>query len=68
MTIVSYPNRVYGKTVPAIDREMAKRSPQIVRGRQDISGATSLNATISANSEWQIDSIGFQFSNATARD
>ncbi len=67
MSIVYYPNRVYKGKVPAIDREMAKRNPQIVQGSQSIN-ATALDVTISANTNWQLNSIGWVFSAATARN
>lgn len=69
MAIKYYPNRVFKGKVPAIDRTMAKRQTVTTCGTQDIT-ATSLDATISSDcaSGWQIDSIGFVFSNATARN
>ena len=67
MAIVNYPNRITKTVVPAIDREMAKRKPQTVTGALNTS-AVALNVNITANSDWQIDSVAFQFSNANARD
>jgi len=67
MAIKYYPNRVYKKFVPAIDRELAKREPQIQRGLMDINAAP-LDVVISANDDWQLDSITFTFNNANARD
>ena len=66
MSIIYYPNRIYKGKVPAIDREMAKRNPKIAQGSQNI--LTALDVTISANDGWQLNSIGWEFSAATARD
>jgi len=67
MAIVYYPNRIYKKVVPAIDREMDKRDPLTSSGRQDIN-ASALDVTISANTAWQVTSVGFEFNNAKAKD
>lgn len=67
MAIKYYPNRIYKKPVPAIDRVIAKRSPVTERGTQNIL-ATDLDVIISPESDWQIDSIAFEFSNAIARN
>lgn len=66
MPIKYYPNRVFKKTVPAIDRVMAQRSPQTIRGSADIT-SVALNQRITNNSNWQIDSIQFNFNNAVAK-
>lgn len=67
MAIKYFPNRIFKKNKPAIDRVIAKRNPKEVRGSQNIL-ADSLNAIISAEDDWQIDSIAFEFNNATARN
>lgn len=67
MAVVYYPNRVQKGVVPAIDREMAKRNPQIINNGQDIS-ATAIDYRFSSSNDWQLDSVSFTFSNATARD
>jgi len=67
MSIIYYPNRTYKGKVPAIDREMAKRNPKITQGSQDLSSA-SLDVTISSEVDWQINSIGWSFSDTTNRD
>ncbi|GAG78174.1 unnamed protein product, partial [marine sediment metagenome] len=67
MSIVYYPNRIYKKRVPAIDRELAKRNPLVERGTQDIT-ATAIDSTLSVAADWHINSITWQFSGATARD
>jgi len=67
MAIVNYPDRIYKKTVPAIDRELVKRNPITTRGAQDIT-VDDLDVVISPESDWQIDSISFVFSNANARN
>lgn len=67
MPIRYYPNRTYKGVVPAIDRELAKRDPKTVNQSQDVS-ATGINYILSANDNWQIDSISFEFSAATARN
>lgn len=68
MSIVNFPGRAYKKSVlPAIDRVMAKRNPKIILGSKDIS-AVPLNQVISVSDNWQLDSVSFKFSGATARD
>lgn len=67
MSIKYYPNRVFKGKVPAIDRELAKRKPILVQDSQNIN-STAIDATISVNDNWQLNSIGWQFSAATARD
>jgi hypothetical protein len=67
MSIEYFPNRVFKKTVPAIDRVMAERTPRLVRGYQDIT-SKALDVVISANSNWQINAIKFTFANATSRN
>jgi len=67
MAIVNYPNRIYKTVVPAIDREMTKRRPQTTSGYKEID-VNPLDVTISTNSDWQIDSISFEFSNTNAKD
>ena len=67
MSIVYYPNRVYKGKVPAIDRVMAKRQPLTSHGSQNIL-ATPLAATLTSDDNWMVDSIGFTFNNATARN
>lgn len=66
MAIKYYPNRVYRAKAPAIDRVMAQRQPLTITGTQNIS--TALDVVVSNNDNWQVDSIGWQFSNATARN
>ena len=67
MAIINYPDRIYKKIVPAIDRELAKRNPITVSGAQDIT-VDDLDIVVSPESDWQIDSIAFVFSNANARN
>lgn len=69
MAIKYYPNRVFKGKVPAIDRTMAKRQTETSQGNKNIL-ASALDVTISSNeaSGWQIDSIGFSFDAATARN
>jgi len=67
MAIKDYPNRIQKQTVPAIDRVMAMRKPQLVRGSQDIT-ASGLDVVVSTNDDWQINSIKFTFSGAGARN
>jgi len=67
MSIVYYPSRVFKGVVPAVDREMAQRNPQILNGSQDIS-VTALDFEFSSPKNWQIDSVAFSFSNNTARN
>jgi len=67
MAVVYYPNRVQKGVVPAIDRVMAKRNPQIINNREDIS-VGAIDFRFSANADWQLDSVAFTFSDATARD
>jgi len=67
MPIKYYPNRVFKKSVPAIDRVMCKRSPKAVRGSEDIT-ATGLDERITCIDNWQIDSIKINFNNVVAKD
>jgi hypothetical protein len=67
MAIVYYPNRVAKRLGTAIDRVMAKRSVQTIRGAVDIT-SSGANVVISCNSDWQLNSIKLNFSAATARD
>lgn len=66
MSIKYFPNRVFKKTSPAIDHVMAQRTPQITRGRANVA-ASALDTVISANTNWQINSIKFNFSNTSSR-
>jgi hypothetical protein len=66
MSIVYYPNRIFKGKVPAIDRELAKRDPEITQGSKDIT-IEAIDETISSNTDWQLNSIGLQFSNSTSR-
>ena len=67
MSIVNYPNRIYSGNSTAIDREMAQRKPITVRGRQNIN-AQALDVVVSANNNWQLDSVSLVFNNVTARN
>ena len=67
MSILYYPNRVYRAKVPAIDRVMAKRQPITSAGSQNVA-STALSAVISNDSDWQVDSIGWSFSNTASRN
>ena len=71
MAIRNYPNRIYKKTVPAIDRELAKRSPLEDNGYKEIS-VTPLDVTITGDAswfnDWQLDSIALEFNNAVAKN
>jgi len=66
MAIKYYPNRIQKKFVPAIDRELAKRDPLSVNGSHDLAGA--MDVRVSANDDWQLDSVSLVFSGAVARD
>jgi len=67
MAIIYYPNRIFKGKVPAIDREMAKRKPKKYDGQKDVT-AEALDAIISSSTDWQVDSVLFQFSAAAPRD
>ena len=67
MAIVYYPNRVYKGKVPVIDRLMAIRKPVSVVGSANIA-SNSLSVVISNDENWQLDSIGWQFSNVASRN
>lgn len=68
MAIKYYPNRIFKKAVPSIDRVIAKRQPLIISGYHDIA-ASALDVTISpVNSDWQVNSISLAFSAATNKD
>jgi len=65
MPIKYYPNRVFKKSVPAIDRVMAWRNPISVKGSEDIT-INGLDQIITSNTNWQVDSIQFNFNNAVS--
>ena len=67
MAIKYYPNRVYKGKVPAIDRVMAKRKIQVASGHANLAAA-ALSTVISCENDWQLDTIQFNFSNATPRN
>ena len=69
MSIIYYPNRTFkrGDRVPAIDRIMAKKIPQTIRGTANIA-SNSLSQVISYDYDWQVDSISFLISNAASKD
>lgn len=67
MAIKYFPNQVFKKNAAAIDRVMAKRSARVVRGSSNVA-ASGLNTYISANSDWQVNSIKLNFSNAAGRN
>lgn len=67
MAIIYYPNRVYKGKVPAIDRVMAKRKPTSTIGAANVSAA-ALDVVVSSNEDWQVNSIGWTFSNANPRN
>ena len=67
MAIIYYPNRVYKKNTPAIDRELVKRDPIKQTGRKNIL-TSGLKLIVSANSDWQLDAVGFTFSNALVKN
>jgi hypothetical protein len=67
MSIKYFPNRVFKKSVPAIDRVMAKKNPRNVSGCANVS-ANALSAIISSDVDWQINSVKFAFSNTAPRN
>lgn len=67
MAIINYPNRIYKTKVPAIDRELAQRKPITVTGSANILSA-AIDETIYADSDWNLDSVAFTFSAATAKN
>lgn len=66
MAIKYFPNSNYRKAA-AIDRVMAKRTVRLVRGSTNVA-ASALDVYISANSDWQVNSIRFNFSNTATRN
>lgn len=66
MAIKYYPNRI-PKNPAAIDRVLAQRKLQLVRGSADTTSA-GLDVVISANTGWHVNNIKFTFSGATVRD
>jgi hypothetical protein len=66
MAIKYFPNSNYRRAA-AIDRVMAKRTVRLVRGSANVA-STALDAYISANSDWQINSIKFTFNNSSGRN
>jgi hypothetical protein len=67
MPIKYYPNRIFKKIVPAIDRVLAKRSLVTVNGGGSIA-ITPISDVISCDTGWQVNSISFAFNSVTARD
>lgn len=67
MAIKNFPHVIYKTVVPAIDRVMARRSPVSVSTSSNLASA-SIDNTVSCDGTWQIDSVSFAFSNASARD
>jgi len=67
MAIKYFPNRVYKGQVPAIDRVLAKRQPITVTGAANTT-SVALDVVVSANDNWQLDTLGLSFSGATSRD
>lgn len=67
MSIKYFPNRVFKKSVPAIDRIMSKRSPHVVRGCANVV-SNALSAVISSDTDWQLNSVKLTFNNATPRN
>lgn len=66
MAIKYFPNSNFRRPA-AIDRVMAHRTLRTVRGAANVT-SSALNTYISANSDWQVNSIKFNFSNAAARN
>ena len=60
MPIKYFPNRVFKKSVPAIDRVMAQRNPLVTRGTVDIT-TNGIDQRITNNTNWQVDSIQFNY-------
>ena len=50
MSIKYFPNRIYKKDVPAIDRVLSKRKINVVRGVANVT-SQALNQVISSNSD-----------------
>ena len=67
MAIKYYPNRIQKKRPPVIDTLMQIRDIKLVSGSQDVS-SSALDVIISSDSDWKLNSIKFNFSNATTRD
>lgn len=66
MAIKYYPNRI-PKSPAAIDRVLAQRKLQLVRGSADIT-SDGLDVVISANTAWHVNNIKFTFSGVAARN
>ena len=66
MAIKYFPNSNY-RVPAAIDRVMAKRSVKLLRGSANVA-ATGLDTYVSANGDWQVNSIRFNFSNTASRN
>lgn len=66
MAIIYYPTRVYKGKVPAIDRTMSIRKPISATSAANIS-SNAVSDVISNDENWQVDSIGWTFSNANPR-
>jgi hypothetical protein len=66
MSIIYFPNRTFKKNSPAIDRVMAQRSPQLIRGRTNVA-SNALSEVISCDTNWHLNAIKFTFSNVNSR-
>lgn len=67
MSIIYFPNRVYKKNSPSIDKVMAQRSPHVIRGRANVA-SNALSEVISCETNWNLNAIKFTFSNANSRN
>ena len=69
MSVIYFPNRVYhgNDKVPSIDRVMAKRQVRTAQGAANLA-AVNLDAELTCNTQWQIDSIMFYFNNVASKD
>lgn len=66
MSIKYFPNRIYKRNDAAIDRVLAKRRPQLIRGLAN-TYSNAMSVVVSANDDWQVDSMQFTFDSATPR-
>ncbi len=66
MAILYYPNRTVKGSIHPIEQDMRKRTQLVKRG-STYAGENPLAVTISANSDWQINSVAFTFNNTKSR-
>jgi len=67
MALIYYPDRIYKKTPALADVQRTQRNIKLEKGQADTT-TVALDTVISADNDWKVNSIKFDFSNTTARD